>query len=137
MHAGQCPDDFQMAQLFGADIHQHVFAVRILAVQALNRILHGGRELAVGAAELLQKHVAEARIRLVDANRVHEFLDVVIHLNPPKNSPALAGMKFNSIAGCKFLFRYRTHAAVTRCALLLANDMRSDRREPSASVRGV
>ena len=73
------PDDFEMAQFLGADIHQQIFAVRIFAVQALDRILHGGGEFAIRAAELLKQHVAETRIGLVDADRVHKFLDVVIH----------------------------------------------------------
>ena len=79
MHARQRADHFQMAQLLGADVHQQVLAVGIVAVEALDRVLHRGGELAVGAAELLQQHVAKARIGLVDANGVHQLLDVVIH----------------------------------------------------------
>ena len=63
MHAGERADDLQMTQLFGADIHQQIFALRVIAVQALNGILHGGSKFAVGAAELLQQHVAESRDR--------------------------------------------------------------------------
>ena len=74
-------DDLQMAQFLGADVHQQVFALRILAIEALDRILHRGGELAVGAAELLEQHIAETRIRLVDADGVHQLLDVVIHGN--------------------------------------------------------
>jgi hypothetical protein len=36
MHPRQQPDDLQMAQLLCADIHQQVFAVGILAIQALD-----------------------------------------------------------------------------------------------------
>ena len=79
MHAGKGADDFEMAQFLGADVHQEIFAVRIFAIEALNGILHGGRQFAVGAAELLQQHVAETRVRLVDADGVHELLDVMIH----------------------------------------------------------
>ena len=79
VHARQRADDFKMAQLLGADVHQQVLAVRILAIEPLDRILHGGREFAVGAAELLQQHIAEARIGFVDADGVHQFFDVVIH----------------------------------------------------------
>ncbi len=71
-----------MAQLLGADVHQKVFALRILAIEPLDRILHRRGELAVGAAELLEQHVAEARVGLVDADGVHELLDVVIHESP-------------------------------------------------------
>ena len=60
MHAGQRADDLQVAQLLGADVHQQVFARRIVAVESLDRVLHRGGELAVGAAELLQQHVAES-----------------------------------------------------------------------------
>ena len=79
MHARQRADDLEMAQFLGADVHQQILAVRIIAIEALNGILHGGGEFAVGAAELLQQHVAETRIGLVDADGVHQFLDVVIH----------------------------------------------------------
>ena len=73
-------DDLEMAEFFGADIHQKVFPSGIFAVQALHGILHGGREFAVGAPELFQQHVAEARIGFVDPDCVHEFFDVMIHL---------------------------------------------------------
>ena len=79
MHAGQRSDHFEMAQFFRADIHQQVLAIRILAIEALDRILHCGGEFAVGAAELFKEHIAKARIRFVDADGEHQFLDVVIH----------------------------------------------------------
>ena len=47
MHSGQRADDLQMAQFFGTDIHQQVFAFRVVAVQALDRILHGRGEFAI------------------------------------------------------------------------------------------
>jgi len=31
------------------------------------------------ASELFQQHIAEARIGLVDTNRVHELLDMMVH----------------------------------------------------------
>ena len=80
VQARQRADDLQMTELLGADVHQQVLAFRVVAIEALNRILHRRGELAVGAAELLEQHVAERRVRRVDANRVHQFLDVVIHL---------------------------------------------------------
>ena len=83
MHARERADDFEMAQFFGADIHQQVFAGGIFAVESLDGILHRGRKFAVGAAELFEQHVAELRIRLVDADRVHELLDVMIHERAP------------------------------------------------------
>ena len=82
MHAREGADDFQMAQLLGADVHQKVLAIRILAIETLNRILHRGREFAVGAAELFKKHVAETGVRLVDADGEHQLLHVVIHGGP-------------------------------------------------------
>jgi hypothetical protein len=68
-----------MAELFRADVHQKVFAVGVFAVQALDRVLHCRRQLAVGAAELFKEHVSEAGIGLADANGVHELFDVMIH----------------------------------------------------------
>src|ERR1700753_2131984 len=79
MHTSEAADHFQMAQFLGADVHQQVLAVRILAVQSLNRILHRGGKFAVRSAELLEQHIAETNIRLVHADREHQLLDVVIH----------------------------------------------------------
>jgi hypothetical protein len=41
--------------------------------------LHRGGKLAVGAAELLEQHVAKLRIRRIDTNRVHQFFHMVVH----------------------------------------------------------
>ena len=79
MHAGERADDLKMAEFFGADIHQQVFAAGIFAVKTLDGILHRRGKLAVGAAELFQKHIAETRIGLVNADGVHKFLDMMIH----------------------------------------------------------
>ena len=79
VQAGQSPDDLQVAEFFCPNVHQQVFAARIVAIETLDRILHRRREFAIRAAELLKQHVAERGIRLVDPNRVHELLDVVIH----------------------------------------------------------
>ena len=64
MHPREGADDFQMTEFLGADVHQQILAIRIFAIEALDRVLHGGGKFAVGAAELLEQHVAEARIRL-------------------------------------------------------------------------
>ncbi len=82
MHAGERADDFEMAELFRADIHQHVFATRIVAVKSLDRILHRRSELAVRASELFQEHIAETGIGLIDADGIHEFLDMMVHRTP-------------------------------------------------------
>ena len=79
MKSGERTDDFQVAQFLGADVHQQVLALHVVAVQALNRILHRRGEFAVGAAKLLQQHVAERRVRFVDPNRIHQLLHVVVH----------------------------------------------------------
>ena len=62
VHARERADDFQMAQLFGADVHQEILAIGIVAIQTLDRILHRSREFAFGAAELLKQHISEAGI---------------------------------------------------------------------------
>ena len=66
MHASERAHHFQVAQFFGADIHQQVLALRVVAVQALDGILHRGGEFSVGAAELFEQHVAEPRVRRAD-----------------------------------------------------------------------
>jgi hypothetical protein len=68
-----------MAELLGADVHQKVFAVWIFAIEALDRVLHRRRELAIGTAELLKQHIAELWIRLIDTDGVHKLFDVMIH----------------------------------------------------------
>jgi hypothetical protein len=83
VQAGQSPDDLQVAEFFCPDVHEQVFAAWIVTVETLDRVLHGRSELAIGAAELLEQHVAERGVRLIDPNRVHELLDVVIHLGRP------------------------------------------------------
>ena len=62
VHAGERADDLQVAEFLGADVHQQVFARGIFAIEALDGVLHGGGEFAVGAAELLQQHIAERGI---------------------------------------------------------------------------
>jgi len=72
-------DDLQVAQFLGADVHQEVFALCIIAIQSLDGILHRRRQLAVRATKLLEQHVAELRIGLVDAHGVHQFFYMVVH----------------------------------------------------------
>jgi hypothetical protein len=50
---GKAAHHLEMAWLFRADVHEQVLARGIFAVDALERILHCRRQLAVGAAELL------------------------------------------------------------------------------------
>ena len=82
VQARERADDLQVAQLLGADVHQQILALRIVAIQTLNGILHRRGELAVCAAELLEQHVAKSRIGFVDAHGVHQLLHVVIHVTP-------------------------------------------------------
>ena len=79
VHASQRADDLQMAAFLRPDVHQQILAFGVVIVQALNRILHGRRELAVGASELLQQHVPETRIGLPYPHRVHQLLHMVVH----------------------------------------------------------
>ena len=58
----------------------------ILAVQSLNRVLHGSRQLAIGAAKLLQQHVSKTGVWIPHVDRVHQLLDVVIHGELPTMS---------------------------------------------------
>ena len=54
-------------------------------------ILHRGGEFAVGPAELLQQHIAEARIGLTDPDRIHQLFYVVIHAVSISMLPAICG----------------------------------------------
>ena len=79
MHAGQGADDLEVAQFLGADVHEQILALGIVAIQPLDGILHRSGELTVSSAELLEQHISETRIGRADAHRVHQLLDVVIH----------------------------------------------------------
>jgi hypothetical protein len=80
VHADEGADDFKMAEFFSADVEEKIATGEIVdAVPALDGVLHGGGQFAVRAAELFKEHVAEADVGGSDVNRVHEFLDVVIH----------------------------------------------------------
>jgi hypothetical protein len=68
-----------MAQLFGNDVHQQIFAFRVLAIEALKGILHRRGELTVCAAKLFEQHISKVRIGLADVHCVHQFFYVVIH----------------------------------------------------------
>jgi len=59
VQARQRADDLEMTEFLSADVHQKVLALEVVAIQSLNGILHGGGELAIGSAELLEEHVAE------------------------------------------------------------------------------
>jgi hypothetical protein len=61
---------------------EQIFPLGIIAVEALDRVLHRSSKLAVGTAELLQQHVAEFWIGRIDPDRVHELLDVMVHYLP-------------------------------------------------------
>ena len=43
MQTRQATHNLKMTKLLGPDVHEKIFAIRILAVEALNRILHRGR----------------------------------------------------------------------------------------------
>ena len=64
MKAGKAADHFEVAELFGPDIHEKVFAIGVFAIEALDGVLHRRGELAVGSPKLLKKHVARMRDRV-------------------------------------------------------------------------
>ena len=41
--------------------------------------MHCGSQFAIGSAELFKKHVAEGDVGGSNVDRIHEFLNVVIH----------------------------------------------------------
>jgi hypothetical protein len=62
-------DDLEMAELFGGDVHEQVVLVRIglPCSKCLHEVLHGGLQLPIAAAELLQQETGEARVGTRDA----------------------------------------------------------------------
>ena len=126
-----------------------------LAIEALDRILHRGRKLAVGAAELFEKHIAEAGIRLVDADRIHELFDVMIHGTPagmrrpahPADSGsitcrALCSLRRHPMRGKAVDYRLdglkktRGHDSPPACPTL-AGRSETDARDSTRSSRGI
>ncbi|HEX9535223.1 MAG TPA: hypothetical protein VF924_07095 [Stellaceae bacterium] len=60
-----------MAELLERDVVQHVADRRVLDMEGLRPVGQRGAELASSAAELLQQHLAEARIGALDLDVVH------------------------------------------------------------------
>jgi hypothetical protein len=60
--------------------NQHVFAIWIVAIKTLDRILHRGSKFPIRPTELLQEHVAESRIGCSHVDGVHQLLDMVIYM---------------------------------------------------------
>lgn len=80
-HLNRSPDDLQMSQFLGRDIHQHIVLVGIgiPAREGLNEILHGGFQLSVTSAELLEQQAGKARIGLRNARIELKFFDMMKH----------------------------------------------------------
>src|SRR5262249_46722366 len=63
---------------------EKVFDCEVVATERLEEILHRGHELAIRAADLFEQHVAEFRIRRVNAHRMQELFYVVVHPATPR-----------------------------------------------------
>ena len=61
-HGDDVADHFQVAQLFGCDVEQHVLAAWIVFRHGLGEVAHGGRQLALGTTELLEHEVRQSRV---------------------------------------------------------------------------
>ena len=81
-HLDRGPDDFEVPQLFGGDIHQHIVLVRIgvMAGEGLHEILHRSFQLAVTAAELFEQQPCEAGIGFRYPRFELEFFGMVKHI---------------------------------------------------------
>jgi hypothetical protein len=71
VHPRQSTNDFKMAELFGADIHQQIFQTWIVAIEALNRVFSG--KLSIGSSKLLEKHFSKSWIGFTDVNGYMSF----------------------------------------------------------------
>ncbi len=78
-HADDRTDDFQVAEFLGGDVHQQVLATGIALAEALGEIAHGGGQLALRPAELLQQQVGQARIGRGDPDGVLQSLVMYEH----------------------------------------------------------
>jgi hypothetical protein len=77
MEAGKSADHLQMAELFGADIHQKVFPFSIFAIQALNGILHRGRQLSISAPNCSRSILPKRGSG--SSTRIHKLFYMMIH----------------------------------------------------------
>ena len=73
-HDDDGADDLQMAEFFGGDVHQQIFAPRVVFRQGLGEVTGRGGQLTLGAAKLLEQKVGQARIGLGDADGVLKSL---------------------------------------------------------------
>jgi len=80
-HLNRGADDLEVAELLGGYIHQHVVfvGIGIVACESLHEILHGGFELAVAAAELLEQQAREPGVGPRNPGLELEFLGMVEH----------------------------------------------------------
>ena len=63
-----------MAQFFGRDVHQKIFAAWIIFGQCLREISSCRSQFALGATELFEQQIGQARIRLSNTYGVLETL---------------------------------------------------------------
>ncbi len=88
-HDDDMADHFQMAQLFGCDVEQEVFAAGIVLGQGLGKVAACRRQFTLGPAELFQHQVGETGIGFTDAHGVLQSLIVSKHsLTPRRNHTA-------------------------------------------------
>ena len=83
-HDDDRADHLQMAQFFGGNVQQKVFAPRIFFSQGLGEIAGCCGQFAIGAPELFQQQIGQTRIGLGHANGVLKSLVMYEHSNFPQ-----------------------------------------------------
>jgi hypothetical protein len=78
-HGHDGADDFQMAELLGGDVQQHVLAARIVLGHGLAEIAHRGGQLALRPTELFEQQVGQGRIGPGYSHRVLQAFVVSEH----------------------------------------------------------
>jgi hypothetical protein len=78
-HGDDGADHFEMRQLFGGDVEQHVLAARVVLGDGLREVAHRRGEFALRAAELFEHQVGKTGIAFADAHRVLQALVVCKH----------------------------------------------------------
>jgi hypothetical protein len=89
-HHHDVADHFEVAQFFGGDVEQHVFAAGIILGDGLGEVAAGSGEFALRAAELFQHQVGQPGI---GAGNAYGVLQSFVVANMVRVSLAVSGSK--------------------------------------------
>ncbi len=78
-HPDQRTDNFQMAEFLSGNIHQHIFAPRILITQPLSKVAACCCKFSLRATKLFKQEICQPRIRACNANGILQLFYMSEH----------------------------------------------------------